>query len=49
MTTHRFPIGQKLSLSGHFPEPVMLEGVRSIGDGFEKKSRRQFILSPGLT
>jgi hypothetical protein len=39
MTTHRFPIGQKLSLPGHFPEPVMLEGIRSIGDGFACRVR----------
>ncbi len=39
MTDHPFPIGQRVRLPGHFPEPVVLEGVRSIGSGFECRVR----------
>jgi superfamily II DNA or RNA helicase len=34
-----FPIGQKISLPGHFDEPVTLEGVREITGGFELRVR----------
>ena len=37
--THNFPIGQRISLPGHFPEPVVLESVRSIGAGYECRVR----------
>jgi len=40
MTDHQtFPIGQRISLPGHFPEPVTLESVRSIGTGYECRVR----------
>jgi len=35
MSETQFPIGQRINLPGHFPEPVVLEAVRSIGEGFE--------------
>jgi superfamily II DNA or RNA helicase len=35
----RFPIGQRISLPGHFLEPVTLEAVRAIGSGFECRVR----------
>lgn len=35
----RFPIGQRVSLPGHFLEPVTLEAVRAIGPGFECRVR----------
>ena len=34
-----FPIGQRITLPGHFPEPVTLEAVRPIGAGFECRVR----------
>jgi superfamily II DNA or RNA helicase len=34
-----FPIGQKISLPGHFNERVTLEGVREIAGGFELRVR----------
>ena len=37
--THNFPIGRRISLPGHFPEPVVLESVRSIGAGYECRVR----------
>jgi superfamily II DNA or RNA helicase len=39
MTETQFPIGQRINLPGHFPEPVVLEAVRAIGDGFECRVR----------
>lgn len=39
MTRDEFPIGQRIKLPGHFPEPVILEGVRAIGEGFECRVR----------
>lgn len=39
MTDQSFPIGQRVRLPGHFPEPVVLEGVRPIGSGFECRVR----------
>jgi superfamily II DNA or RNA helicase len=35
----QFPIGQRISLPGHFAEPVVLESVRSLGDGCECRVR----------
>src|SRR5262249_30572197 len=35
----QFPIGQRINLPGHFPEPVILEAVRPIGDGYECRVR----------
>jgi hypothetical protein len=38
-----FPIGQRVTLPGHFPEPVVLEAVRPIGAGYECRVHlRQF-------
>jgi hypothetical protein len=34
-----FPIGQRVGLPGHFPEPVVLESVRPIGAGYECRVR----------
>jgi superfamily II DNA or RNA helicase len=39
MNEAEFPIGQRVNLPGHFPEPVVLESVRPIGDGFECRVR----------
>ena len=39
MADTQFPIGQRINLPGHFPEPVVLESVRPIGDGFECRVR----------
>jgi SNF2 family DNA or RNA helicase len=36
---NRFPIGQKINLSGHFNEPVILEAVREIFGGYELQVR----------
>src|SRR5262245_41218428 len=37
--TRDFPIGQRVKLPGHFPEPVLLEAVRPIGAGYECRVR----------
>jgi superfamily II DNA or RNA helicase len=34
-----YPIGQKVDLPGHFAEPVVIEGVRPLGSGFECRVR----------
>jgi len=34
-----FPIGQRINVPGHFPEPVVLESIRSIGAGYECRVR----------
>jgi hypothetical protein len=34
-----FPIGQRVTLPGHFPEAVLLEGVRPMGNGYECRVR----------
>ncbi len=34
-----FPIGRRIDLPGHFAEPVVLESVRPLGDGFECRVR----------
>lgn len=39
MTQKDFPIGQRIDLSGHFPGPVVLEGVRPLGNGYECRVR----------
>jgi superfamily II DNA or RNA helicase len=39
MTENDFPIGQQVRLPGHFGEPVVLEAVRRIGDGYECRVR----------
>jgi len=39
MPEQQFPIGQRIDLPGHFPEPVVLESVRSIGAGYECRVR----------
>ncbi|MBN1459426.1 MAG: DEAD/DEAH box helicase family protein [Armatimonadetes bacterium] len=39
MTEGQFPLGQKVRLPGHFPEPVVLQGVRPIGSGYECRVR----------
>ena len=39
MTDTAFPIGQRVTLPGHFPEPVVLEAVRPIGAGYECRVR----------
>ena len=37
--TREFPLGQRISLPGHFPDPVVLESVRCIGMGYECRVR----------
>jgi hypothetical protein len=39
MTDTQFPIGRRITLSGHFAEPVVLESVRELGGGFECRVR----------
>jgi SNF2-related domain len=39
MGEEHFPIGQRITLAGHFPQPVVLEGVRPIGAGYECRVR----------
>jgi len=39
MTDSEFPLGQRVSLPGHFPDPVILEAVRPIGTGYECRVR----------
>ena len=39
-TTNQFQIGRRVKLPGHFPEPVVLEGVRPIG--YRAKNVRLF-------
>lgn len=36
-----FPLGQKLTLPGHFAVPVVLEAVRKLGEGYEYRVRLQ--------
>jgi hypothetical protein len=35
----QFPIGQRISLPGHFADPVVLDSVRPLGDGSECRVR----------
>lgn len=39
MSESKFPIGHRITLPGHFPEPVVLESVRPIGAGYECRVR----------
>jgi len=39
ITLEKFPIGQRVTLPGHFLEPVTLESVRFIGSGYECRVR----------
>jgi superfamily II DNA or RNA helicase len=39
MQEQRFPVGRRIDLPGHFAEPVVLESVRPLGDGFECRVR----------
>jgi superfamily II DNA or RNA helicase len=39
MPEQPFPIGRRIDLPGHFAEPVVLESVRPLGDGFECRVR----------
>jgi superfamily II DNA or RNA helicase len=39
MTLQQFPIGRRIHLPGHFAEPVVLESVRPLGEGFECRVR----------
>ena len=34
-----FPIGQRVTMPGHFPEPITLESVRPLGSGYECRVR----------
>jgi hypothetical protein len=34
-----FPIGQRVTFAGHFNEPVVLEAVRPLGNGYECRVR----------
>jgi hypothetical protein len=39
MPEQAFPIGERIELPGHFTEPVVLEAVRSLGEGSECRVR----------
>src|SRR2546430_16801357 len=39
MPEQPFPIGRRIELPGHFAEPVVLESVRPLGEGFECRVR----------
>jgi len=39
MPEDQFPIGKRVTLAGHFLQPVTLEGVRFIGSGYECRVR----------
>lgn len=39
VSPEKFPIGQRVTLPGHFLEPVTLEGIRFIGCGYECRVR----------
>lgn len=55
MTDGQFPIGKRISLPGHFTEPVVLESVRPLGNGCECRVRLsdgsldEVVLSPEET
>ena len=36
---NKFPLGQRITLPGHFLEPVTLEAIRFIGSGYECRVR----------
>jgi hypothetical protein len=39
MLDQGFPIGRRIERPGHFAQPVVLESVRKLGDGFECRDR----------
>src|SRR5260370_39949937 len=39
LSLEKFPVGQRVSLLGHFLEPATLEGIRFIGSGYECRVR----------
>jgi superfamily II DNA or RNA helicase len=39
MPEQQYPIGRRIYLPGHFAEPVVLESVRPLGEGFECRVR----------
>jgi hypothetical protein len=39
LSPENFPVGQRVSLPGHFLEPVTLEGIRFIRSGYECRVR----------
>ncbi|MFI5455720.1 MAG: hypothetical protein ACHRXM_09745 [Isosphaerales bacterium] len=39
MPDQTFPIGRRIELPGHFAQPVVLESVRTLGEGFECRVR----------
>jgi superfamily II DNA or RNA helicase len=39
ISTEKFPLGQRVTLAGHFLEPVTLESIRFIGSGYECRVR----------
>jgi hypothetical protein len=39
LSPEKFPVGQRVSLPGHFLEAVTLEGIRFIGSGYECRVR----------
>src|SRR3954452_7708457 len=39
MQEQQFPVGRRINLPGHFAEPVILESVRPLGEGFECRVR----------
>lgn len=55
MSDDQFPIGKRISLPGHFAEPVVLESVRPLGEGCECRVRLtdggldEVVLSPEET
>src|SRR5437588_883625 len=38
-SVEKFPVGQRVTLAGHFLEPVTLESIRFIGSGYECRVR----------
>lgn len=55
MSELSFPIGSRITLPGHFAEPVALESVRPLGNGCECRVRlsdgslEEVVLSPEET
>src|SRR5271165_4316359 len=39
ISPEKFPLGQRVTLPGHFLDPVTLEGIRFIGSGYECRVR----------
>ena len=48
IAVEKFPIGQRVTLPGHFLEPVTLESVRFIGSGYECRVRLWVSMTTGL-